>query len=120
MKQAGAPQYVGLEQHVDGMPLEGDGESRAGQRPGDVDPPDAMDGASDSWKVRMEPGQAIAVIEMPPAPVRDMIAEGSRSATFGTNKGGVASMCEPEVEVVQLGIERNAFDSPGFFQSQEF
>ena len=54
---ASAPQDVGLEQHIDGMALKGDGEPRAGQRPGDPDPPDAMHGASDPWEVRMEPGR---------------------------------------------------------------
>ena len=103
VEQASASQDVGLEQHVDGMPLEGDGEPRAGQCPGDADPPDAMHGASDPGEMGMEPGRAIAMIEVPPAPGGDVIIERGPAAAFRTSEGGVASMGEPEVDAVFPG-----------------
>jgi hypothetical protein len=48
-----------------------------------------------------------------------MIAERGSFATFRTSEGGVESMAEPDVDVVLLGVERNALDPPGVFQSQE-
>ena len=68
----------------------------------------------------MEPGQAIAMIEVPPASGGDVIAERGGSATFRTSEGGVASMGEPDVDVVLLCVEIDALDPPGIFQGQEF
>jgi hypothetical protein len=41
-EQVGAARDIGLEQHVDGVSLEGDGEPTAGQGPGEVDLSDAV------------------------------------------------------------------------------
>jgi len=78
-----------------------------------------MHGANDPWKVSMNPGQAVAVVEVPPTSGGGVIAERGSFATFRTSEGGVASMGEPDVDVVLLRVERNAFDPPGAFQSQE-
>jgi hypothetical protein len=59
------------------------------------------------------------VIEVPPSSGGDVIAERGSFATFRTSEGGVESMGEPDVDVVLLGVERNALDPPGVFQSQE-
>jgi hypothetical protein len=67
----------------------------------------------------MEPGQAIAMIEVPPASGGDVIAERGGSATFRTSEGGVASVDEPDVDVVLLCVERDALDPPGILQGQE-
>jgi hypothetical protein len=67
----------------------------------------------------MEPGQAIAMIEVPPASVGYVIAERGGSATFRTSEGGVESMGEPDVDVTLLGVERDAPDPPGILQGQE-
>jgi hypothetical protein len=68
----------------------------------------------------MEPSQAIAVIEVSPASGGDVIAEWRGPATFRTSEGGVASMGEPDVDVVLLHVERDALDPPGILQGQEF
>ena len=73
--QPSAAQDVGLEQDVDGVPLERDRESGAGQGPRDVDPPDAMNGAIDPGDLSVEPSRTVAVIEVPPAPRGGVVVE---------------------------------------------
>ena len=113
------PSDVGLEQHVDGVPLEGDREPGAGQGPRDVDPPDAVGGAIDPWDLRMEPGHAVAVIEVPPAPGGGMVVERGPAAALRAGEGGVATMDEPDVDGALVGIEGDALDPPGLLQGQE-
>jgi hypothetical protein len=79
-----------------------------------------MHGASDPWKVSMEPSQAIAMIEVPPAPGGDVIIERRGAATFGTSEGGVASMDDPDVDAKLPGVECKELDPPRILQAQEF
>lgn len=67
----------------------------------------------------MEPSAKAAVIEMPPAPGGDMIIDRGPAATFGTAEGRVASMGEPDVDALLVGVEGDAIDPPGARQSQE-
>jgi hypothetical protein len=67
----------------------------------------------------MQPSQALAMIEVPPLPVREMIIERGPGATFRARKGGVAPVCQPKIELVLRKVERNALDPPGVLQSQE-
>src|SRR4051812_9085689 len=60
------------------------------------------------------------MIEMPPTPGRNVVVERAMEATLGTSEGCVAPMCEPNVEVVFLGSERDAIHLPGRSQIQEF
>jgi hypothetical protein len=64
-----------------------------------------MHGASDPGKLSMEPGQAIAMIEVPPASGRNVIIERAPIATVGTTEEGVASMDDPDVNATSLGVE---------------
>ena len=104
-EQPGAAQDVGLEQHVDGVPLEGGRETGPGQGPRDVAPPDAMDGAIDPGDLRVEPRQAVAVIEMPPTPGGGMVVEWGPAAALRTRERGVATMDELDVDGALLGVE---------------
>jgi hypothetical protein len=45
------------------------------------------------------------MIEVPPASGGDVVVERGWLATFRTHEGGVASMGEPNVDVVLLGVE---------------
>src|SRR4051812_23008163 len=60
------------------------------------------------------------MIEMPPTPGRNVVVERAMEATLGTSEGCVAPMCEPNVEVVFLGSERDAIHLPGRSQIQGF
>src|SRR5262249_34413351 len=111
-EQPGTTQDVGLEQHVDGLPLERDGQATAGQGPGEADLSDAMFGTGDPGRSRVQPGQAVAMIEVPPLPVREMIIERGPSATFRATNGGVAPVCQPKIDLVLLRVESNALVAP--------
>ena len=102
------------------MSLEGDGEPGSGQGPGDADPADAMQGASDPGKLNLEPSRESAMIEVPPAPGGDVIIKGGPAAAFRTPEGGIASMGEADVDPAFPGVESNTFDPPGPLQGQEF
>ena len=101
------------------MPLEGGRETGPGQGPRDVDPPDAVDGAINPGDLRVEPGRAAAVIEVPPAPRGDVVVERGPAAALGTGERRVATMDELDVDGAMLGVERDALDPPGFLQGQE-
>src|SRR5262249_10222276 len=118
-EQPGAACDIGLEQDIDGVPLEGDREPGAGQGPGDVGTPDAMDGAIDPWDLRAEPRRAVAVIEMPPTPAGGMVVEWGPAAAHRAREESVATMDEPDVDGAFVGIEGGALDPPGLFQGQE-
>jgi hypothetical protein len=77
-------------------------------------------GASDPWEIRMEPGRATAVIEVPPGSGGRVITKRSGSAALRTSEGGIASMGEPEVDAAPVRVESNAPHPPGVIQSQEF
>ena len=119
VEQSGPSQDVGFEQHIDGMVLEGDGEPRAGQCPGDTNPPEAMNRTSDSGEVRMNPGPATAVIEVPRGSGGGVIAERRGLAAHRASEGDVPSMGEVEVDSAAVGIENDAVDAPGVIQGQE-
>ena len=104
-EQPGAAQDVGLEEHIDGVPLEGGGEAGPGQGPRDVAPPDAMDGAIDPGDLRVEPRQAVAVIEMPPTPGGGMVVEWGPAAALRTRERGITTMDELDVDGALLGVE---------------
>src|SRR5262249_59809148 len=118
-QQPGAAQDVGLEQDIDGLPLKGDGAAGARQGPGDADPTDAMVGAGDPGDLSVEPSPKAAGIEMPPAPGGDMIIDRGPATRFGTAEGRVASMGEPDVDALRVGVEGAGIDPPGARQGQE-
>jgi hypothetical protein len=78
-----------------------------------------MLGAGDPGDLSLEPGQEAAMIEMSPAPGGDMIIDRGPAVAFGTTEDGVASMCEPDIDPVLLGVESDAFNPPGLWQGQE-
>src|SRR5262249_163853 len=112
-QQPGAAQDVGLEQDIDGVPLEGDGEAAARQGPGDGDAADGMVGAGDPRDLGVEPSAKAPVIEMPPAPGGDVIVDRGPATTFGTAEGRVGSMGEPDVDALLVGVEGDGIDPPG-------
>src|SRR5262249_10190066 len=69
--------------------------------------------------VGVEQGPKAAVIEMPPAPGGDMIIDRGPATTFGTAEGRVASMGEPDVDALLVGVEGDGIDPPGARQVQE-
>ena len=109
------PGIGGLGNHAGApcMALEGDGEPRTGQGPGDADPADAMHGASDPGELSLEPSPETAMIEVPPAPGGDVIIQGGPAAAFRTPERGVAAMGQTDVDPAFLGVENDAFDPPG-------
>jgi hypothetical protein len=52
------------------------------------------------------------MIEVPPPSERKVIIERGPGAAFRASEGGVASMGEPEIELVFLGVKSNTLDSP--------
>ena len=76
-------------------------------------------GTGDPGRSGVQPGQAVAMIEVPPASGREVIIERGPGATFRTSEGGVASMCEPKIDLVLLRVESNVLDPPGVLESQE-
>jgi hypothetical protein len=42
------------------------------------------------------------------------------AVTFRTSEGSVAPMREPNIDLVFVGVERDALDPPRLFQGQEF
>ena len=67
----------------------------------------------------MQPGQAVAMIEVPPLPVGEMVIERGPSTTYRATKGGIAPVRQPKIELVLLRVESNALDPPGVLESQE-
>jgi hypothetical protein len=59
------------------------------------------------------------MIEMPPTPGGDVVIERGPATTFRATEAGVASMDEPDIEPVLLGVQSEAFDSPGPVQGQK-
>jgi len=59
------------------------------------------------------------MIEVSPLPVRKMIIERGPSATFRASEGGVASVCQPKIDLVLLRVESNVLNPPGVLESQE-
>jgi hypothetical protein len=59
------------------------------------------------------------MIEVPPASGGDVVVERGRAASIGTGDSGIASMGEPDVEVVFPEVEYKALDPPRLLQSQE-
>jgi hypothetical protein len=59
------------------------------------------------------------MIEVPPFSGRKMIIERGSGATLGARKGGVASVCQPKIDLVLLKVESNTLDPPGVLESQE-
>src|SRR5262249_8792089 len=110
---------VGLEQHIDGVPLEGEGEPGPGQGPGDMDPPDAVGGAIDPGDLRVQMREAVAVIEVPPTPRGGVVVEGGPAAALRARERGVAPMDEPDVDGALLGVEGDPLDRPGLPRGQE-
>jgi hypothetical protein len=60
------------------------------------------------------------MIEVPPAPGGNVILERDPAVTFRTSEGSVAPMGEPNIDLVFVGVERDALDPPRLFQGQEF
>ncbi len=118
-QQPGAAQDIRLEQDVDGVVFEGEGEPAAGQGPGEADLVEALLGAVHSGRAGMQPGHAFAVIEVPPLPGRQVIMERRSSATFWASEASIAAMRQPEIDLLFLGVKADAFDPPGVGESQE-
>ena len=56
-------------------------------------------GIGDPGRPGVQPGQAVARIEVPPLPAREMIRERGPGASFRTSQGGVASVRETKFDL---------------------
>ena len=118
-QQPGTSLNVRLQQHINGMLLKGSGEASFRKRPRNENATHTMFEAKHPWQTRMQPGDASAMIQVPPLPRRSVIINRQRHLTLRASKRHPAAMLQRDINLFSHRRENDALYLPGRCQPQK-
>ena len=110
---------VGLLEHVDREPLKEGGEPGAHRRPRQADLPDAAGRALDPRRLRMQVGQELATIEMPPHAFLGVVIEPQRGPALRARPADVLGVARPHIDPLPRDVQFHRPDGPRRFEAQQ-
>jgi hypothetical protein len=119
LQQPSVAEHVRFQERVDRMPLEGESEPRSRQRPRNHRLPRTVLQTVNTRNARVQPSDAIAMIEVPPTPRRNMVIDRQRHLALRACKHGTRSMLQPDIDFLLLRGKRNPTYLPGPVQAQQ-
>jgi hypothetical protein len=115
----GGPPNVGLLQHIDGQTLEQGREAGAGLGPRQPHLADAVGGALDPRRLRVQVGHELATVQMAPHAFLCVVIQRQTSAALGTRPAHVAGVAGPHVDPLLLDVQLYGPHGPRLFEPQQ-